>query len=45
MINFFKKILFLVITLTIFNCANTRVVVEGVKTVIKKDKQEKVKKK
>ena len=43
MINFFKKILFLLITLTIFNCANTRVVVEGVKTVIKKDRQEKVK--
>ena len=33
----------MLITLTIFNCANTRVVVEGVKTVIKKDKQEKVK--
>ena len=44
MINILKKILFLVITLTIFSCANTRVVVEGVKTVIKKDSEEEVKK-
>ena len=42
MINFFKKLLFLGITLIICNCANTRVVVEGVKTVIKKEKQEKI---
>ena len=44
MINFLKKLLFLVITLIIYNCGNTRVVVEGVKTVIKKNKQEEIKK-
>ena len=44
MINILKKILFLLLLLTIFSCANTRVVVEGVKTVIKKDSEEEVKK-
>ena len=41
----FIKILSLTLILIINNCANTRVVVEGVKTVIKDDKKEVVKKK
>ena len=41
----FLNILSLVLILIINNCANTRVVVEGVKTVIKDDKKEVIKKK
>ncbi|RPH04225.1 MAG: septal ring lytic transglycosylase RlpA family protein [Alphaproteobacteria bacterium TMED93] len=41
----FIKILSLTLILIINNCANTRVVVEGVKTVIKDDKKEVIKKK
>ncbi len=40
----FINILSLVLILIINNCANTRVVVEGVKTVIKDDKKEVIKK-
>lgn len=41
----FIKILSLTLILILNNCANTRVVVEGVKTVIKDDKKEVIKKK
>ena len=45
MIKLLISILSLVLILVINNCANTRVVVEGVKTVIKDDKKEVIKKK
>ena len=41
---FFKNIFLLVLFLIINNCSNTRVVVEGVKTVINNDKSEQLEK-
>lgn len=42
---FFKNIFLLVLVFIINNCSNTRVVVEGVKTVINNDKREEIEKK
>ena len=41
----FKNISLLVLLFIINNCSNTRVIVEGVKTVINNDKLERVEKK
>lgn len=43
--SFFKNIFFLILIFGVNNCSNTRIVVEGVKTVINKDKQTKIEKK